>query len=54
MLERRAYCVAENFFCVSRSSRTLKAAVPMPIVRFSTKLAVYITGRFTPICATRT
>ena len=53
-LENNAYCVAENRFCVMRSSSTLNAPVPIPDVSNSKLVAAYMSGRFgPPACATR-
>ncbi len=52
MLEKSAYWVALKRFCVRRSSRTMKAPVPMPEAPVSSAIAAYISGRLRPTCAT--
>ena len=47
-LEKSAYCVAEKRFCVTRSSRTENAPVPIPDVSSSNPVAEYIKGRLGP------
>ena len=47
-LVKSAYCVAENRFCVMRSSSTENAPVPRPDVSSSKPVAPYISGSTGP------
>ena len=53
-LEKSAYCVAENRFCVSRRRRTEKAPVPRPEVSISKPVAAYMSGTSTGRLASTT